>query len=353
MSTYKNYYFIFALILLVIFLSTCSSEEESTTESTTVVCSDEEIFCDGSTNYNIFCESFPVSNNDITECKNAWSTGISGADNFEYIAKSWTPLNAINNSNQVFLYNFTPVAYEDVTISDSSGTIAANIEVASWSRKTFSHTTSGEISIDIPTEKNSVMLKFQKIKTKWSWAPTNYDPDGTHQNWWTGWTGEALKAFYTMNYNMAYFLSSTNFENVIVNDNITYADANVTWHDSSWGEYDNNSVIVSRMRENDAVFRLGIVHGGNPSGLGGGNVLGVAPHVLKDQMSSDSWTRLGWNGADIWFHEFSHCFGFSHSSNMTYPQTGNYTSDIPAKVQKAMVAAYNSDNNDVVCTWRD
>ena len=35
MSTYKNYYFIFALILLVIFLSTCSSKEDSTTESTT------------------------------------------------------------------------------------------------------------------------------------------------------------------------------------------------------------------------------------------------------------------------------------------------------------------------------
>lgn len=34
-STYKNYYFIFALILLVIFLSTCSSKEDSTTESTT------------------------------------------------------------------------------------------------------------------------------------------------------------------------------------------------------------------------------------------------------------------------------------------------------------------------------
>ena len=58
------------------------------------------------------------------------------------------------------------------------------------------------------------------------------------------------------------------------------------------------------------------------------------------------WSNKGWNGADIWFHEFAHCLGFSHSSNMTYPQASPYNSDIPAKVQIAMVNLYKADNND-------
>ena len=38
------------------------------------------------------------------------------------------------------------------------------------------------------------------------------------------------------------------------------------------------------MRDIDAVFRIGIVHGGNASGLGGGDVHGLAPHVLSGCM---------------------------------------------------------------------
>jgi hypothetical protein len=188
------------------------------------------------------------------------------------------------------------------------------------------------------------MLKFANVKTKWKWAPHNYDPDGTHDNWWTNWTGAALRANYIMNYNMANFLSTDTFKNVIVNDNITYADATTTWYDSSWGTYDNNSVIVSRMRDIGALFKIGVVHGGVPSGLGGGDVHGVAPHVLYDHMRSSVWER--WNGANIWFHEFSHCLGFSHSSNMTYPQAAPYDSNIAVKVQDAMTDAWKQDNTD-------
>jgi len=337
------------ILILAIFSWSCSSNEENSSDSTVAsVCSETssdaevyEIFQLGTTNCNLFCKDKSLS-----ECQTAWGNGEKNL-NYQYVAKSWTPLNTVHNESEVYLYNFTPIDYENVSISDNNGVFKSSIQIKAWNRIRYQHTVSGDnVTVTIPSSNNPIMLKFANIKTKWKWAPHNYDPDGTHANWWTNWTGAALRANYIMNYNMANFLSTDTFENVIVNDNITYSDATTTWYDSSWGTYDNNSVIVSRMRDISALFRIGVVHGGNASGLGGGDVHGVAPHVLYDHMRSSVWSNKGWNGADIWFHEFAHCLGFSHSSNMTYPQATPYDSDISGKVQTAMVNAYKQDNTD-------
>jgi hypothetical protein len=303
-----------------------------------------EIFQLGTTNCNFYCETSDgkLSN---SECYSAWKNGERNL-NYQFIAKSWTPLNTVHNSNTVYLYNFTPSDYDNVSLSDSNGTFKTNISIKAWNRIKYSHSTSGDnITVNIPTSNNPIMSKFANIKTKWSWAPHNYDPNQTHANWWTNFTGSALRAYYTMNYSMAYYLSLDSFQSIIDNNSIEMAGANVLWHDSSWSTYDNNSVIVSRMRDIDAIFRIGVVHGGVASGLGGGDVHGVAPHVLWDFMRSNSWSSLGWNGSNIWLHEFAHCLGFSHSSNMTYPQSAPNDSNIPNLVQDSVVAAYNSDNS--------
>ena len=73
------------------------------------------------------------------------------------------------------------------------------------------------------------MSKFANIKTKWKWAPHNYDPDQTHSNWWTNITGPALRAYYTLNYNMAYYLSSDNFSSTITSNTIKLEGADVKW----------------------------------------------------------------------------------------------------------------------------
>ena len=323
-------FYVFILILAM-FSWSCSSKDEESSDSTVAsVCSETssdaevyEIFQLGTTNCNLFCKDKSLS-----ECQTAWGNGEKNL-NYQYVAKSWSPLNTVHNESEVYLYNFTPIDYENVSISDNNGVFKSSIQIKAWNRIKYQHVVSGDnVTVTIPSSNNPIMLKFANIKTKWKWAPHNYDPDGTHDNWWTNWTGAALRANYIMNYNMANFLSTDTFKNVIVNDNITYSDATTTWYDSSWGTYDNNSVIVSRMRDIGALFKIGVVHGGTPSGLGGGDVHGVAPHVLYDHMRSSVWSNKGWNGADIWFHEFAHCLGFSHSSNMTYPQAAPYDSDI-------------------------
>ena len=335
------------ILLLAMFSWSCSSKDEKSSDSTVAsVCSETssdaevfEIFQLGTTNCNLFCKEKSLS-----ECQTAWGNGEKNL-NYQYVAKSWTPLNTVHNESEVYLYNFTPIDYENVSISDNNGAFKSSIQIKAWNRIKYQHVVSGDnVTVTIPSSNNPIMLKFANIKTKWKWAPHNYDPDGTHDNWWTNWTGAALRANYIMNYNMANFLSTDTFKNVIVNDNITYADATTTWYDSSWGTYDNNSVIVSRMRDIGALFKIGVVHGGVASGLGGGDVHGVAPHVLYDHMRSSVWER--WNGANIWFHEFSHCLGFSHSSNMTHPQATPYDSNIPVKVQDAMTDAWKQDNTD-------
>jgi len=303
-----------------------------------------EIFQLGTTNCNFYCEKNDekLSN---SECYDAWKNGETNL-NYQFIAKSWTPLNTVHNNNNVYLYNFTPLDYENVSLSDSNGTFKSNISIKAWNRIKYSHSTSGDnITVSIPTSNNPVMSKFANIKTKWSWAPHNYDPDQTHANWWTNFTGAALRAYYTLNYNMAYYLSSDNFSSIINTNTIKLDGANVNWYNSTWGSYDNNSVIVTRMREIDAIFRIGVVHGGVASGLGGGDVHGLAPHVLSDAMISSEWNdKVRNNFAAIWFHEFAHIFGFGHDSNMTYAQSAPYNTDISTLVQNGLVDSYKANN---------
>ena len=308
-----------------------------------------EIFQLGTTNCNKYCEKdsgrlFTANSN--SDCYSAWKNGEKNL-NYQYIAKSWTPLNTVHNDSEVYLYNFTSIDYDNVSLSDSNGTFKSNISIKGWNRIKYSHSVSGDnITVNIPTSNNPVMSKFANIKTKWKWAPHNYDPDQTSSNWWTNITGPALRAYYTLNYNMAYYLSSDNFSSTITSSTIKLEGADVKWFNSSWASYDNNSVIVSRMRDIDAVFRIGIVYGGYPRGLGGRDLHGLYQGVLYNHMRSSVWSKSykPGNGADVWFHEFSHCLGFGHDSNMTVAQSSPYDSYISAKVQTAMVNAYKQDN---------
>ena len=193
-------FYVFILILAM-FSWSCSKNEESSDSTGASVCSETssnsevyEIFQLGTTNCNLFCDGKSLS-----ECHTSWGNGSKNL-NYQYIAKSWTPLNTVHNESEVYLYNFTPIDYENVSISDNNGVFKSSIQIKAWNRIKYQHVVSGDnVTVTIPSSNNPIMLKFANIKTKWKWAPHNYDPDQTHDNWWTNWTGAALRANNIMN----------------------------------------------------------------------------------------------------------------------------------------------------------
>ena len=86
-------FYVFVLIF-AIFSWSCSSNEENSSDSTVAsVCSETssdaevyEIFQLGTTNCNLFCKDKSLS-----ECQTAWGNGEKNL-NYQYVAKSWTPL---------------------------------------------------------------------------------------------------------------------------------------------------------------------------------------------------------------------------------------------------------------------
>ena len=114
-------FYVFILILAM-FSWSCSKNEESSDSTVASVCSETssnsevyEIFQLGTTNCNLFCDGKSLS-----ECQTAWGNGEKNL-NYQFIAKSWSPLNTVHNDSEVYLYNFTPIDYENVSISDNNG----------------------------------------------------------------------------------------------------------------------------------------------------------------------------------------------------------------------------------------
>ena len=115
-------FYVFILIVVMFSWSCSSNDEEASNSNAASVCSETssdaevyEIFQLGTTNCNLFCEDKSLS-----ECQTAWENGEKNL-NYQYVAKSWTPLNTVHNKSEVYLYNFTPIDYENVSISDNNG----------------------------------------------------------------------------------------------------------------------------------------------------------------------------------------------------------------------------------------
>ena len=257
---------------------------------------------------------------------------VFSGDNYEtidnnqiLIAHSQKPLELKEVDTKAVLFNFTPNTFKGLEISLPNVAKSGLIDINPFEKHVLDISYSQDLALTIPQDKNPVMEKINKILTNFSWTLHNFDAGAAEpdkNNWANGITVEQAKAFYTMNYNMAYFVSQPVFEDIIVNNSIT-KDKSVTFLSTAEKEQ-----IIPTMRAETKTLKIGITV--TVGGLGGGDVLGVANHVLDTHAYNlVKWQDNKWTGGDIWFHEFSHVFGYTHDSNMTYKQPDNGDKTFP------------------------
>lgn len=152
------------------------------------------------------------------------------------------------------------------------------------------------------------MLK--EIKTDWSLGFSNFswDPANPQSGNWRELNAMVAREWIVITTNIGYMLSSSEYKEVIDNfATIFGADLR-----------GNNKEPFSKKQYDDFVqncfkpknFNLGRT--ANVGGLGGGATWGVSDWNFYGHYASYS----GWEAIT---HELGHCYGYSHDSNLTYP----------------------------------
>ncbi len=250
-------------------------------------------------------------------------TMLAPGDEDEYQIMAQQPVKSFIREGKAVIYNLSPAHYQDVQVSDTKGVLAVGLQLAPWTRTTIEAAQAGDVVVQIPQATNPILLKFAQIKVGWGWKPHNFDPTDTKTNWMSTMTGAQLRGVYTLNYNMAHFISSPAFEEEILSHAIILE-----------GNYADNAALVQAMRASTKVFNNWIVDG-TVSGLGGGTTLGLGANQPVRHVDPILWAKGGMY-TNTWMHEFSHCFGFSHGSNMTYGQDADHP-EIPNVIENRMI----------------
>ncbi len=167
--------------------------------------------------------------------------------------------------------------------------------------------TSDDVTLVIETD-DQFMKKIGEIDSQWYIRFSAYSADSGHA-YWRHMTPLLCRHGVALALNMAYMFSSEDF-NVALDkyDGILY--------DNSHNPLDLDA-LRARIRDKNGLV-LGRVTG--VGGLGGGTTYGLADYCYLG-VYFDS-TAPGSNPhsypRQAMFHEFGHCLGYSHSSNMTY-----------------------------------
>ncbi|MGL5683444.1 MAG: hypothetical protein ACRDDZ_10410 [Marinifilaceae bacterium] len=150
---------------------------------------------------------------------------------------------------------------------------------------------------------------LQKIKTDWNINFSNFDwaPNKPTGNW-LELTPLIAREWIVVITNLGYMLSSPQFEEVMLNFYTIFGGHLCHNNREPFSESDYKNLMERYF--NTRSFNLGRVTGVN--GLGGGNTFGAASFCFYGHYASYS----GWS---TFAHELSHCYGFGHDSNMTYP----------------------------------
>lgn len=161
--------------------------------------------------------------------------------------------------------------------------------------------------------KDEHFQKLQKIDVKWNIYFSNYDwtPSSTTAGW------REMRPIFAREWvvimtNYAYMMTTPEYKYVLKNFKQIFGG---DLYDNNKQAFTTEKYLSEADRFKQAhTFRLGRT-GDQVGGLGGGETLGVASWNFYGHYASYS----GWEAIT---HEFMHCMGFSHDSNMTYASNG-------------------------------
>ncbi len=167
--------------------------------------------------------------------------------------------------------------------------------------------TSSELEVRFETE-DEFMKKISTIDSRWYIRFSKYGADNGHANW-RHMTPILCRHGVALALNMAYMFATQEFSDQLdTYDGILF--------DNSKNPIDLNA-LRGKIR-NHGGLNLGCVAG--VGGLGGGQTYGLADYcytgVYHDATAPDSNPHN--YPRQAMFHEYGHCLGYSHSSNMTY-----------------------------------
>jgi hypothetical protein len=153
--------------------------------------------------------------------------------------------------------------------------------------------------------------KIEKIdpNCKWNIRFSGYSSEATSPGNWAAMTPKYCREAVALATNMAFLFSSQEFSDAlegykgILLDNV--------------GKEIDLKVLKQRLIAHKGL-RMGLVV--NVGGLGGGETFGLAEYVYRGHYHDANPTGSNPHtfNRQAMFHEFGHCLGYSHDSNMTY-----------------------------------
>jgi len=161
-----------------------------------------------------------------------------------------------------------------------------------------------KISFDFTGEDEYIKSLKKLSSLKWELQYHDYDPDDREDNnWEENLVPLDVRRYAGMIINYGFMIASDEFHEGFLAEKILDNDGETLLTEAQKEE------VYQRILDKEFLQMGKVV---NVSGLGGGNVLGVAEHVLRDYLINNQFSVVS--------HEFGHIVGYSHDSGMTYPK---------------------------------
>lgn len=224
------------------------------------------------------------------------------------------PLKISSYDGKVILCNFTPTEFKNVQLYRNDTIIIDDLIINPWTKTEILGAFHGEdIRYFIPKDENPIMEKLDIIDTGFGISIVNLGLNSESTRWPDSVTGQWVRDFFTLSYNMAYFISDpTGFEKVTNDTPILF---NEKWS--------SREKIISKYKTYDKTLICWDVNG--VQGMGGKKLLTI--NGPRRQVEIDRWVKEKGTGTETWLHEFGHVLGIGHNgTSIQYGKGEEYPS---------------------------